>query len=307
MASYFGKALAAGGLAVVVAVGAVAVGATHLHAQEEGAAEDPVVATVNGEEIRQSEVMAEIGNLPPQYQQVPPGVLIPAIAEQMAAGVLIRNAGYEAGLDETEEVQARLQQAEERIIQDVWLEQRIQERLTEEALEQAYQTYLAENPPSDEVSARHILVETEDEALGLIGQLDEGADFAELAQEHSIGPSGAQGGDLGFFERGQMVEPFAAAAFALEPGSYTSEPVETQFGWHIILVEDSRTTPQPNREEVADQLEQSLRQTLVREVLDDLLADAEIVLYGQDGEPIEAGEGPGAPEGEAEGEGESTP
>lgn len=281
MALNFARTLAAAGLAVTLAMGAA-----ELRAQDEAPAEDPVVATVNGVEIRRSEVMAEIENLPPQYRQVPPAVLIPAIAEQMAAGVLIREAAYEAGLDETEEVQQRLAQAEERILQEVWLERRIQERMTEGAMEDAYQAYLEENPPAEEVSASHILVETEEEAQSLIDQLDEGADFAELAREHSIGPSGEQGGDLGYFQRDQMVEPFAEAAFALEPGRYTEEPVETQFGWHVIQVQDARVAEPPTRENLADQLEQNLRQALVREILDDLLADAEIVLYGPDGEPL---------------------
>ena len=285
----FGKAAAVLGVAA-----AVMIGTTAPRAQDEPA-DDPVVATVNGEEIRQSEVIAEIGNLPPQYQQVPPEVLIPAIAEQMAAGVLIRRAAYDAGLDDSEEVQRRLAQAEERILQEVWLEQSIQERLTEDAMDAAYRAYLDENPPAEEVSARHILVETEEEAEALIDRLDDGADFAGLAQEYSVGPSGAQGGDLGFFERGQMVEPFADAAFALEPGSYTQQPVETRFGWHVILVEDSRTAAPPARAEIADQLEQTLRQTLIRDILDALLADAEIVLYGPDGQPLEPGETPGTP------------
>ncbi|NBC32435.1 MAG: peptidylprolyl isomerase [Alphaproteobacteria bacterium] len=289
MALKFARTLAAAGLAVTLATGAA-----ELRAQDEAPAEDPVVATVNGEEIRRSEVMAEIENLPPQYRQVPPAVLIPAIAEQMAAGVLIREAAYDAGLDETEEVQQRLAQAEERIIQEVWLERRLQERMTEEAMEDAYEAYLEENPPAEEVSASHILVETEEEAQGLIDQLDDGADFGELAREHSIGPSGEQGGDLGYFQRDQMVEPFADAAFNLEPGNYTQEPVETQFGWHVIRVEDARVGQPPTREDVADQLEQNLRQALVREILDDLLADAEIVLYGPDGEPMPQGEGPAA-------------
>lgn len=290
MALNFARTVGAAGLAAILASGSAG-----LRAQEDAATEDPVVATVNGEEIRRSEVMAEIENLPPQYRQVPPAVLVPAIAEQMAAGVLIREAAQDAGLDESEEVQQRLERAEERILQEVWLERRLQERMTDEAMEDAYQAYLEENPPAEEVSASHILVETEEEAQDIIAQLDEGAEFAELAREHSIGPSGEQGGDLGYFERGQMVEPFAEAAFNLEPGTYTEEPVETQFGWHVIRVEDARAAEPPTRQAIADQLEESLRQAMVREILDDLLADAEIVLYGPGGEPLPEGEPPTAP------------
>ena len=147
--------------------------------------------------------------------------------------------------------------------------------------------YLEENPPTDaelraeysaqvagyqpqQYKARHILLETEDEAQAVIAQLDEGADFAELAQEKSTGPSGPNGGDLGWFPPDSMVEPFSDAVVALENGNYTSEPVQTQFGWHVILREDSRETEAPSFEEVKERLKPVVEQKKLQSYLDGL-------------------------------------
>ncbi|MEJ2603219.1 MAG: peptidylprolyl isomerase [Gammaproteobacteria bacterium] len=147
--------------------------------------------------------------------------------------------------------------------------------------------YLEENPPTEaelraeynvqvagfqpkQYKARHILVETEDEAKGLITELDDGADFVELAIEKSTGPSGPNGGDLGWFPPDSMVKPFSDAVVALDNGAYTSEPVQTQFGWHVILREDSRETDPPSFEEVKDRLRPSVEQKKLQSYLDGL-------------------------------------
>ncbi len=147
--------------------------------------------------------------------------------------------------------------------------------------------YLDENPPTEtelraeysaqvagyqpqQYKARHILLETEDEAKAAITQLDEGADFAELAQEKSTGPSGPNGGDLGWFPPDSMVKPFSDAVVGLEDGNYTDEPVQTQFGWHVILREDSREAEAPSFEEVKDRLEPVVEQKKLQAYLDGL-------------------------------------
>jgi peptidyl-prolyl cis-trans isomerase C len=262
-------------------------------AGQEGAQEngDPVVARVNGEEIYRSEAMQAIANLPEQYQQVPAEVLLPAIAEQLAIGRLIQDRAEETGLPEDETVQERLEQARMSILQEVWLQRRVEERMTDEAVQQAYDEFLEANPPGEEVKARHILVETEEEAGQIIQQLDEGADFSELAAEHSIGPSGEEGGDLGWFQEGQMVEPFGEVAFALDVGDYSEDPVETQFGWHVIKVDDRRTVEPPSLEEVRDRLEGQLAQGIIQQVIQDLRAEADIELVGPAAEAAEGAEG----------------
>lgn len=294
---------AAGAAAITLVLGGLAPAIAQDEAADaaEGAAEDRVVAEVNGEPIYESDVMAAMGNLPPQLRQMPPQMVVPMLADQLATGLLIAEQGYAEGLEDSEEVQERLADAERRIVQDVWLSREIEERITDEAVEEAYQQYLEENPPAEEVHARHILVETKEEAEALIQQLEEGADFATLANENSTDGNGTTGGDLGYFRQEQMVEPFGAAAFAMEPGTVSEEPVETQFGWHVIKVEDKRLSEQPPLEAVRPQLEGDLTQTAIQEIVDELRADAEIVLYGPDGEPLPAeGEEEAPAEGEEE-------
>lgn len=127
-----------------------------------------------------------------------------------------------------------------------------------------------EAQPGQQYKARHILVETQSTAVDLISQLDEGADFAALARENSTGPSGPNGGDLGWFASNQMVEPFADAVAALDNGAYTGTPVQTQFGWHVILREDSRAAEPPTLESVRDVLKQRVEQRKLQEYLEQL-------------------------------------
>ena len=116
----------------------------------------------------------------------------------------------------------------------------------------------------------------EAEAIDLIAKLEGGADFAALAQEFSTGPSGPKGGDLGYFGRGQMVPDFEAAAFELEIGTFTSRPVQTQFGWHVIKLEDKRTQPAPSLDEMRSQIAQGLSQQALARLIEELRKDAEI-------------------------------
>jgi peptidyl-prolyl cis-trans isomerase C len=290
------KALLLAAALAVAACAQAALSGTAL--AQEGEDADEVVARVNGEEITRSEVVQVIETLPEQYRQVPTDVLIPAIAEQMAIGREIERRAEEAGLADEPEVRQRLEQARMNILQEVWLDRRIDERITEDAIRQAYEAFLEANPPAEEVKARHILLENEEEADAVIAELEAGAEFGELARERSVGPSGEAGGDLGWFREGQMVEPFGEVAFALEPGSYTEDPVETQFGWHVILVDDRRTVEPPSLEDVRGRLETQLGQRIAQEVVQDVRADADIELLGA------AAEG-AAPEGGAAEEGPS--
>ncbi|WP_406672115.1 peptidylprolyl isomerase [Natronospira sp.] len=147
------------------------------------------------------------------------------------------------------------------------------EPISEDTLREQYEVQYSD---SKEYSARHILVEDEDTARDLIAALDEGADFAELAREHSTGPTGERGGDLGWFPAEQMVEPFANAVRAMEAGSFTAEPVQTQFGWHVILLEDTRETEGPAFEEVREQIADNLRQQRVQRYVSELREQAEV-------------------------------
>ena len=140
---------------------------------------------------------------------------------------------------------------------------------TEEEILAEY-TKQMEASPAQQFKARHILVEEESNAVDLIAQLDDGADFQELAREHSTGPSGPNGGDLGWFAPNQMVKPFADAVGALEDGAYTSAPVQTQFGWHVILREESRDAEPPTLESVREVIKQRLEQQRLQDYMEGL-------------------------------------
>lgn len=257
-------------------------------AAAEQPAGDPVLATVNGTEIHKSEVEAAIAQLPAQVrQQLPPQMLLPLMADQLATGRLLAEKGYAENLQNTDEVRQRVAQAELRIVQETWLNRQVDARITDAAIEQAYRDYLAANPPAEEVKARHILVASEDDAKALIRQLNNGADFATLARERSTDHgSGVAGGDLGWFKQSEMVAPFSDAAFALQPGSISQQPVQTQFGWHVIEVEDRRMSQPPSLAEVRDQLVAQIRQGVVQQVLTELRSHAQITVFGPDGQPV---------------------
>ena len=159
-----------------------------------------------------------------------------------------------AGMDQTPLFAQRLRYLEERALRRAYFAQEIAGAVTEEAVRADYDAYTAQFTPQDEIRASHILVESEEEANAIKAELDGGADFQKLANEHTTDPSGkSNGGDLGYFGPGQMVPEFEKAAMALEPGSYTKEPVQTQFGWHVIKVEDKRPQQPPPFEQVQEQ------------------------------------------------------
>lgn len=243
--------------------------------EDTGAEEDPVVAIVEGEEIRRSDVMESAAELPAQYQQQI-GLIFPALVERLVDFKLLDKAAAAKDLEDDPEVQERLEAIKTDIMRDVLLSKIIEEEVSDAEVRAAYEQHVEDNPPQQEVRARHILVETKEEAEALIGQLEEGADFAELAKENSTGPTGKNGGDLGYFTADQMVEPFSEAALALEPGSYTEEPVETQFGWHVIMVEDKREQEQPSFEQMEQQLVDRLSRQAVEAYLADLREDSDV-------------------------------
>lgn len=160
------------------------------------------------------------------------------------------------GLQNDPVLQRRLNLLRTRALHNDYFQKKIQSQITEDAIKVRYKEEIDKAKPEQEVNARHILVKTEDEAKAIIKELEGGADFVELAKSKSTGPSGPKGGDLGYFGKGRMVPEFETAAYALEKGGYTKEPVKTQFGFHIIKVEDRRDRPFPTYEESKDRLRQ---------------------------------------------------
>ncbi len=252
------------------------------------AEDDPVIAKVDGFEIHRSDVMEIVRGLPQQYQQMPLETLFPLLRDRLIELQLVAAVGRKANLADDEVVRRRMRKIEDRVIRDVYLSRYVDKKVTDETLRKMYEDEIANTPPKVEVRARHILVKTEAEAKALIARIKAGEDFATLAKENSIGPSGAKGGDLGYFTRDAMVPAFADAAFALDVGAVTDAPVQTQFGWHVIKVEDRREASPPSFEDSRERLRAQASQTVVRALLDELRSKATIERFNLDGTPAAA-------------------
>jgi len=274
-------------IALATLAAASLVGATLIAASPAVAQDDPVVARVGDHEITRSDVEREVGSLPQQYQQMPFETIFPALRDRAINTALLSNAAEARELDEDPAVQEAIDDAIRLILRNRLIETTVDAAVTEEALRAAYDARKGDPAfAREEVKARHILVDERAAAVDIIAELEGGADFAALAAERSTGPSGEQGGDLGWFTKEQMVGPFADAAFALAPGEVSAEPVETRFGFHVIKVEDRRTTT-PSFEDSRVELEQELGREAVTALLDELRADAEIQRFDLEGQPVE--------------------
>ena len=250
--------------------------------------DDTVVARVDGTELRLSDVEAAQKNLPPQAQKLPLEQIYPMLLDRLVDGMLITEAGRKEHLERDPEVQDRLKHYEDRLIQEAYINGAIKDAATEDALKARYQTFLKEKPAHEEVHARHILLDTEAEAKSVIAELDKGADFAALAKKYSKDPGAESGGDLGYFGHDDMVKEFADAAFALSPGQYSKTPVKTEFGWHVIKVEDRRMSTPPSFEEAREELNHDIAQEIIDAKLQELRGTAKIEEFGLDGKPLPA-------------------
>ncbi|MFQ3623169.1 MAG: peptidylprolyl isomerase [Acetobacteraceae bacterium] len=254
--------------------------------QPAATAGDPVVARVDGVEIRLSHVTEAARRLPEQVRGMPPQILYPLLVDQMISEAVVTQAGRRAGLNEAPEVRAQLARLEDQLVQQALVGREIEAKVTESSLRERYRREIADRPAEAEVRARHILVQTESEARSVIAELGRGADFAELARARSRGPGAAEGGDLGFFRRDEMPEAFAEAAFALAPGAVAREPVRTQFGWHVIKVEARRDQPRPTFEEAEPELRRAASEEVVQALIERLRGQARIERFGLDGAPL---------------------
>lgn len=276
-------AFASAGLAVAAMLTALMIAGTAF-AQND----DMVAAEVNGVKIYRSDVREAFDSLPREVKGRGFNRLYTRILESLIQQQVIAETARGEGLADDAEVLERMAEIEDQVIRDVYLRRAVDERLTDEELRKTYDEWVANNPPKDEVKARHILVKTEDEANALIAELDAGKDFAALAQENSIGPSGPAGGDLGYFGQGQMVKPFEDVAFNLEAGEYSKNPVQTQFGWHVILVEDRRSTEAPSFDSVKEELRRQMTDQMAFTIANELTADAEVQRFDIGGNPVAA-------------------
>ncbi len=217
-------------------------------------AEDKVLAKVNGVEIKESDVAMAEEELAPSLQQMDPASRKENVLGFLIDLQIVAKAAEDKKLDATEDFKKRLAFARKRLMMDNLLATEGKAATTDDAMKKVYEEAAKQITGEVEVHARHILVETEDEAKAVKAELDKGADFAELAKKKSKDPGASDGGDLGFFTKEQMVPEFSAVAFSLEPGKI-SDPVKSQFGWHIIKVEEKRNRQAPPMDQVKGQIE----------------------------------------------------
>ena len=241
------------------------------------AAQEPklttVVATVNGTELTLAHVLDIKRQLPDQYKNLEDSVLFNGIIEQLVQQQLL------ASSVETPPswLPTAMENQERNLLSTTVIEAVRADALSEAALQSAYDAKFPAGAGEEEYQAAHILLETEDKARELLKLLDEGADFATLAQEHSTGPSGPRGGDLGWFGKGQMVPPFENAVLNMEPGNYAG-PVQTQFGYHLILLRDRRVMAPPSLEDMRGELEVELQNAAVEAHLRGLMDGADVTV-----------------------------
>lgn len=233
-------------------------------------AEDAVVAKVGNLEIHQSDLDLAIANLDPQLSQLPDEQKrIAALSGAIDVKLLAGNATGE-GMKDDPAYLARMQFIADRELHNLYFKKHVVDAVSDADVKARYDKEIAALPKQEEVSARHILVKTEEEAKAIIAELDAGKDFAELAKEKSTDPNKSEGGDLGYFTKGRMVPEFEEVAFAMEKGTYSKTPVKTQFGFHVIKVEDKRDAPPP----AFDQVAQQIRQLVMRDKYLELIAQA---------------------------------
>ena len=262
-------------LTFVAVLGFAATLALPVHAQDAST----VVATVNGTDITVGHMIIARASLPEQYQQLPDEVLFRGILDQLIQQTALRDS-FEGELPPR--VSLSIENESRSLIAGEMVEVILAVPISEEDLRAAYEAEYSDASPGDEYNASHILVETEEEAQSIIEDIEGGADFAAAAREKSTGPSGPGGGNLGWFGAGAMVPDFEAAVIALEVGA-VSAPVKTDFGWHVIMLNETRKLSVRHFDDVRSDLEQSVRQAKVQETVQGFVDASEVDRSGSEG------------------------
>lgn len=245
-----------------------------------------VVARVNGKDITRQMVLDSATDLPDQVRAQIDQVF-PLLVKRYVGLQLLAEKGRADGLAEDPEVKKLVVDAENQAIRQVFIGRYLEQQITEAAIKSRYDQKVKENPPPEEVRAAHILVATEEEAKAIIDQIAGGGDFAAIAKEKSTDKgSGAQGGELGWFAKDVMVKEFADAAFAMQPGEVSKAPVKSQFGFHIIKLEERRTQPAPTLDSMREQIRAELAEETVQALVTTLRKVANVEVLGPDGKPL---------------------
>ncbi len=236
-----------------------------------------VVASVNGTDITLGHVILMLNRLPEQIQGAPDEQLFPGLVEQLVDQTLLADQATADGAEDPLEVRLLLENERRASLAMLSIREGIDGPVEEAELQAAYDTAFADFEAQPEFKASHILVETEERAAELLAEIEAGADFAETARTASIGPSAPSGGDLGWFGPGQMVPAFDEVVQSMEPGTVAG-PVQTQFGWHLIQLAETRMGAAPTLDQVRAELEDEVRQQRLRDEIAALRAEAEIVM-----------------------------
>jgi peptidyl-prolyl cis-trans isomerase C len=236
---------------------------------------DPLIARVNGVEIHQSDLDFAEDEVGASMPQMAPEQKREYLITYLTDVVILSQAADKQKLGDRDDVKHRLAFEHNKVLMETLLQDTGKAALTDDAMHKVYDEAVKQMPPEEEVHARHILVPTQDEAKQIEAELKKGADFATLAKEKSKDPGAADGGDLGYFTKDQMVPEFSEVAFKLEKGQI-SDPVHTQFGWHIIKVEDKRMKATPTFDQVRGQIENFVAHKAQAEMVENLRKSATI-------------------------------
>jgi peptidyl-prolyl cis-trans isomerase C len=237
---------------------------------------DKVVAKVAGVEIRESDLAMAEEDMGQQVQQLEGAAKRDALVAYVADVIVAAKAAEAKKLTDQKEFKSRIAFIRNKLAMEMLLVQEGKAAATDAAMKKVYEEAVKQQGNEQEVRARHILVPTEAEAKTILAEIKKGTDFAELAKQKSKDPgAAAEGGDLGYFTKDQMVPEFADQAFKMNKGD-VSEPVKSQFGWHIIKVEDKRTKPAPTFEAVKEQVEQYVTRRAQAEYITKLRETAKV-------------------------------
>lgn len=246
------------------------------------------VAIVNGETIHEREIVEFFLELPPEVQQRGLPMLFPGLLEEIIRRRVVMPQALADGMADDAEVAERLATIKEDLIYNLYIRRQAEARVADADVRAAYDQWVAGQPVEEEIETSHVLLETEEEARAVIAEVTAGTPFADVARAKSTGPSGPEGGYLGWLRAGQTVEPFNDAAFALQPNQFTADPVQSQFGWHVILVADRRMVQPPPFEEMEDQFRQQLAQSEAQAFLDGAVDGATVQRLDAEGNPLPA-------------------
>ncbi|MGD9639330.1 MAG: peptidylprolyl isomerase [Alphaproteobacteria bacterium] len=241
-----------------------------------------IVATIGDKNFYLSDVK-QLQESNPQLKLVPLDVVYDNLVEHLVDGYLVTQKARALGLDKDPNVVEAMKHAEDLILRNVYVQKEVAAKLEKVNLKDMYKKHLKENPSKEQIKARHILLKTQEDALKVIEQLKKGADFAELAKEKSIGPSAPTGGDLGYFDKDAMVAEFADAAFAMKVGDFSEKPVQTQFGWHVIKIEDRKMAKDPTMKELEPTLKAEYAENVIEEIVKNLRSKTEVKLFDMKG------------------------